>query len=124
MATYLDTLSKEPQRLRGGLVQLAEDQEANVTRLEHIFGDYISKLDQNVLRYLMLRQRFGAGHGETLEAERVMEDSSKPVTELRGVLQRQREILEVFKGHLQEYDQTGALASLSSSGAEVPAETV
>lgn len=120
MATYLDTLSADPERLRRGLTRLVEDQQAYVERLERLLSEYLTQLDVNVLRFLMLRQKFGPGHSETMDAERKTEDASKPVTELRGVVSRQREILALFRSYLDEFERTGAIASLAASGAEAP----
>lgn len=121
MATYLDQLSGEPERLRQALTRLVDQQQANVQRLEQLFGEYVGHLDQQVLRALFLRQLFGAGHGETMEAERNAEDSSKPVTELRGVLTRQRGILELYRKYQDEFERTGGLQSLSTEGVKLPA---
>jgi hypothetical protein len=120
VATYLESLSANPERLRRGLTKMVEDQEAYVNRLQALLDEYVFQLDVNVLRFLALRQKLGPGHGETMEAERRTEDSSKPVTELRQVVARQSEILELFRGHLREFERTGAVASLATGAEEVP----
>ncbi|MBI4494415.1 MAG: hypothetical protein HY690_16655 [Chloroflexi bacterium] len=120
MATYLDQLAGDPERLRRALLQVTDDQRALVRRMEDIFEGYVAQLDQHVLRLLMLRRRYGPGHSDTQEEERRTEDASKPVTELRGVLERQRELLALYQGYVEEFERTGALQSLASISAEVP----
>lgn len=121
MATYLEQLASEPERLGQMLVRLVDEQQAAVGRLEALLAEYAAQLDQQVLRTLLLRQRFGAGHGEVMEAERRAEDASKPVTELRGMLERQREVLGLYQACLQEFEQTGAVKLLAASGPDLPA---
>lgn len=69
MASYIELLLDDSERVRKALQVLMEEQEARLRQLSTALQEYSDTLDRNILRTLIFRTTFGAGQQETLTAE-------------------------------------------------------
>ena len=97
VSSLQEQLFADTARLRRAISALVLTQERAVERLVAALDEQQAELDRHVLRIALLRDRFGDGNVETTNAMRDAEDASKPVTETRMALERQRQILEIYR---------------------------
>jgi hypothetical protein len=77
-------------------------------------------LDQHIMRTVLFRAKFGAGATESLSAETVAEEASKPVTEAVRRVERETQILQVFQDALERIASGATLEDLGLAIAEMP----
>lgn len=109
MASYIELLLDDSERVRKALQVLMEEQEARLRQLSTALQEYTDTLDRNILRTLIFRTTFGAGQQETLTAETETAEASKPVTEVTRQIQRQTMILDAYREALQKVEAGGKL---------------
>lgn len=109
MASYIELLLDDSERVRKALQVLMEEQEARLRQLSTALQEYSDTLDRNILRTLIFRTTFGAGQQETLTAETETAEASKPVTEVTRQIQRQTMILDAYREALQKVEAGGKL---------------
>lgn len=109
MASYIELLLDDSERVRKALQVLMEEQEARLRQLTTALQEYSDTLDRNILRTLIFRTTFGAGQQETLTAETETAEASKPVTEVTRQIQRQTMILDAYREALQKVEAGGKL---------------
>lgn len=109
MASYIELLLDDSERVRKALQVLMEEQEARLRQLTTALQEYTDTLDRNILRTLIFRTTFGAGQQETLTAETETAEASKPVTEVTRQIQRQTMILDAYREALQKVEAGGKL---------------
>ena len=102
MSSLQEQLFADTARLRRAVNALVSTQERIVARLRAQLEEQQADLDREVLRLALLRQRFGESHTETINAMRDAEEASKPLTETRQAFERQRQILELYRGKQAE----------------------
>jgi uncharacterized coiled-coil protein SlyX len=102
VSSLQEQLLNDTARLRRAINALVISQERVVERLRTTLDEQQAELDKHVLRLALLRDRFGEANMETIAAMRDAEDASKPVTETRTALERQRQIREVFRSKHNE----------------------
>lgn len=109
MASYIELLLDDSERVRKALQGLMEEQEARLRQLTTALQEYSDTLDRNILRTLIFRTTFGAGQQETMTAETETGEASKPVTEVTRQIQRQTMILDAYREALQKVEAGGKL---------------
>lgn len=109
MASYIELLLDDSERVRKALQGLMEEQEARLRQLTTALQEYSDALDRSILRTLIFRTTFGAGQQETLTAETETGEASKPVTEVTRQIQRQTMILDAYREALQKVETGGRL---------------
>ena len=97
MSSLQEQLLADASRLRRAINALVATQERVVERLRATFEEQQAELDRQVLRLALLRERFGDNHIETINAIRDAEEASKPLAETRLALERQRQILDLYR---------------------------
>ncbi|GEM_PF-3811374 len=97
MSSLQEQLFADTARLRRAIDALVATQEQVVKRLRAQLDEHQAELDRQVLRLALLRERFGEGHIETINAMRDAEEASKPLAETRAALERQRQLLELYR---------------------------
>jgi len=97
VSSLQEQLLADASRLRRAINALVTTQERVVERLRATFEEQQAELDRQVLRLALLRERFGDNHIETINAIRDAEEASKPLAETRLALERQRQILDLYR---------------------------
>src|SRR5947207_62695 len=96
MASYMELLAEDPQRVRAALEALIEHQERYLQELEDTLEGHKQLLDQCILRTFIFRNAFGA-NAETQLAETETEEVSKPVTEAMKQYERGTTVLTAYR---------------------------
>ncbi|MEA2642807.1 MAG: hypothetical protein QOF51_4201 [Chloroflexota bacterium] len=112
MATYMDVLAEDKERMRRGLEGLIQEQEQRVGELTNELHSLMQRLDQLILRTLIYRNTYGAGGTETMAAETDTEEASKPVTEVTRQLERERAMLKTYRDALAQITSGAPLEDL------------
>ena len=100
MASYLDSLIADRERMHRALAALIEAEAAAVRELQTSLESYAQNLDAQILRLMVYRGLYGPSLGETLSAQTDVEEASKPHTAtLQHLAQRQR-ILQALQDAL------------------------
>lgn len=120
MASYIDTLGEDRDRIRRALKGLIEEQETRIRELSETLSEYGTLLDRHVLRTMIFRGAFGSGGAETMLAETETEVASKPVTEAAKQLERETNILKLYQEALARIESGGSLEDLG----KIPAVNV
>jgi len=102
VSSLQEQLLADATMLRRAVNALVASQEKVVERLRLALDEQQAELDRQVLRASLLRERFGEGHIETSNAMHEMEDALKPVSETRALLDRQRQILDLYRAKQSE----------------------
>lgn len=112
MASYMDLLGGDQERMRKALQGLVEEQEATIAQLKVSLAEYTDVLDRRILRTMVFRKAFGEGQTDTLTAETDTEEASKPVTEATRQLEKETHILNAYKEALAQVEAGGSLDSM------------
>ncbi|MBM2810218.1 MAG: hypothetical protein HW416_977 [Chloroflexi bacterium] len=118
MASYIETLFGDRDRITSCLKTLIEQQESTIADLERRRDASMVLLDQHIMRTVLFRAKFGAGATESLSSETSAEEASKPVTDAVRRVERETQIMQVFRDALEKI-QSGA--SLEDLGLAIPA---
>jgi uncharacterized coiled-coil protein SlyX len=102
VSSLQEQLLADTTRLRRAINALVSTQDRVVERLRAAFEEQQAELDKQILRLALLRERFGDSHIETINAIRDAEDANKPLTETRLALERQRQILDLYRSKQNE----------------------
>jgi len=112
MASYVELLAENPERVRSALERLIAHQEAYLKELEETVEGHKVVLDESILRTIIFRNAFGAT-ADTLMAETETEEASKPVTEAMQQHERETRVLALYR---QALAQIGTGQDLESLG--------
>lgn len=120
MASYIETLFEDRDRITSCLKTLIEQQESKIADLERLRDSSMVLLDQHIVRTVLFRAKFGAGATESLSAETLAEEASKPVTDAVRRVERETQILQIFKDALEKIASGASLEDLGLTIAEMP----
>lgn len=112
MASYIELLAEDRQRMRQGLEKLIEQQEGRIRELSATLAQYSEVLDRRILRTMIFRNIFGAGQADSLTAEVDTEEASKPVTETTRQLERETQVLKAYRDAVQQLEAGAPLEEL------------
>ena len=104
MASYVDELSEDRQRVSKALNTLIAEQEELVRDLSDALNEYRDVLDRLIIRTMIYRNIYGATQGQTVMAEKDAQDASRPVTETAAQLERETEVLRVYREAVKQVD--------------------
>jgi hypothetical protein len=112
MATYVEMLAENRERVEKTLRELIEQQEHRIVEINEELAGYIQVLDQWILRTTVFRNTYGAGQQDTLIAETATEEASKPVTEATRQREKETQILDSFRRALEQLQEGMPLEDL------------
>ena len=116
MATYLDTLRADRERLRRALTALIQGEAAAVRDLQADVETHARKLDEQIVRLMVLRGIYGPSSAESFAAQTDVEESSKPHTAALQELATHQRILQALQEALIRLDQGQAIDVATESG--------
>jgi hypothetical protein len=105
MATYLDALTGDRERMRRALTALIEAEAATVRELQANLERYARTLDEQIVRVMVYRKLFGPSSSETLNAQTAVEEASKPHTATMQELAQRQRILQGLQEALVELER-------------------
>jgi hypothetical protein len=97
MASYVDELTEDRGRVLKALATLIEEQEEMVRDLTEAVAEYREALDRAIIRTMIYRNMYGPSQALTMMAEKDAQDASSPVNETTLRLERETQILHVFR---------------------------
>jgi hypothetical protein len=112
MPSYVDELTEDRGRVLKALTSLIEEQEELVRDLTDALTEYREVLDRAILRTMIYRNVFGATQTQSIMAEKDAQDASRPVTETTAQVERESEVLRVYREALKQID-TGLPLSMA-----------
>lgn len=109
MASYLEVLTEDRERMRRALMAQIEEEAAAIRQLQEELEQYGALLDQKIVRLMIFRGLFGAAQQETLNAQVDAEEASKPHTSAREQLAHHEKVLQGLQDALVRLLQTGSI---------------
>jgi chromosome segregation ATPase len=109
MASYLDTLLADRERVQQALQALIAEETAAVRQLEEQLAASTRRLDQLIVRLTVYRAVFGPGASQALDLQTAIEDAAKPHAQLRADLAQRQRVLQALQEALQRVAQGGRL---------------
>lgn len=110
MASYIELLLDDSDRVRKALEGLIEEQEARLHQLSASLQGYSDALDRLVLRTVIFRTTFGAGQQETLTSETETAEASKPLTAVTRQIEKETMIVNAYREALQKVEAGSTIA--------------
>jgi hypothetical protein len=114
MASYLDTLMADRERLNRALTAQVEAEAARVRDLQGEVATCAHALDQQIVRLLVFRGLYGASSQDTLLQETEVEEVSKPHTSALQELAQHQRILQGLQEALIRLSQGQSLEATAS----------
>ena len=105
MATYLDSLMGDRERMERALSAQIESEAARVRDLQADVASYANTLDEQIVRLMIFRRLYGRSAQETLMAETDVEEASKPHTAALQELATHQKILQALQEALIKLKQ-------------------
>ena len=119
MATYLDGLIADRERMRRALIALIESEAEAVRELQTNVESYARTLDERIVRLMVYRGLFGPSQAETMTAQVEVEDASKPhAAAMQQLAQRQR-ILQALQEALIRLDRGEPISAVGKGDAKL-----
>jgi chromosome segregation ATPase len=118
MASYLDSLLADRERVQQALQALIAEETAAVRQLEEQLAASTRRLDQLIVRLTVYRAVFGPGSSQALDLQTAIEDAAKPHAQLRSDLAQRQRVLQALQEALQRVAQGGRLDA--SAPADAP----
>jgi predicted metallo-beta-lactamase superfamily hydrolase len=115
MASYLETLTADRERMRRALMGQIEEEAAAIRQLQEELEQRSVVLDQKIVRLMVFRSVFGPSQQETLNAQVDVEEASKPHTAARELLAYHQKVLQALQEALLRLQQTGSIEPGSAS---------
>jgi hypothetical protein len=109
MASYLEALTEDRERMRRALMGQIEEEAAAIRQLQEDLEQYASVLDQKIIRLMIYRGLFGESQQEALSAQVDVEEASKPHTSARDQLAHHQKVLQALQEALLRLQQTGSI---------------
>jgi len=109
MASYLEALTADRERMRRALMGQIEEEAAAIRQLQESLEQYGAMLDQKIVRLMIFRGIFGPSQQETLSAQVDVEEASKPHTTAREALAHHQRVLQALQEALLRLQQTGSM---------------
>ena len=119
MATYLDSLMDDRERIERALTAQIEAEAARVRDLQADVASYANTLDQQIVRLMIFRGIYGRSAQETLLAETDVEEASKPHTSAVQELATHQRILQALQEALIKLKQGQSLDAATTGEARV-----
>jgi len=110
MPSYVDELSDDRGRVIKALQSLIDEEEEIVHDLTDQLVEYREQLDRAVIRTMIYRNLYGPNQGLTVMAEKDAQDAMSPVNETTLRLDRETEILRVFRETIKQVEEGSPLS--------------
>jgi hypothetical protein len=114
MATYLESLMGDRERLNRALTAQIEAEAARVRDLQGEVATYAAALDQQIVRLLIYRGLYGVSSQDTLSQETEVEEVSKPHTAALQELAQHQRVLQGLQEALIRLTQGQSLEATAS----------
>jgi hypothetical protein len=114
MATYLESLMGDRERLNRALTAQIEAEAARVRDLQGEVATYAAALDQQIVRLLIYRGLYGVSSQDTLSQETEVEEVSKPHTAALQELALHQRVLQGLQEALIRLTQGQSLEATAS----------
>jgi hypothetical protein len=114
MASYLENLMADRERLGRALTAQIEAEAARVRDLQGEVANYAHALDQQIVRLLIFRGLYGVSSQDTLTQETEVEEVSKPHTAALAELAQHQRILQGLQEALIRLSQGQGLEATAS----------
>jgi hypothetical protein len=118
MASYLETLTEDRERMRRALMSQIEEEAAAIRQLQEDLEQYAVVLDQKIVRLMIFRGIFGPSQQETLSAQVDVEEASKPHTLARDQLAYHQRVLQALQDALLRLQQTGSIDASAAQASD------
>ncbi|MBX5490404.1 MAG: hypothetical protein IRZ14_04540 [Chloroflexi bacterium] len=109
MASYLETLLADRERVRQALQALIEEEAAAVRTLREQLAASTRRLDQLIVRLTVYRAVFGPASSQALDLQTAIEDAGKPHGQLQAELAQRERVLQALQEALARVEQGGRL---------------
>jgi hypothetical protein len=119
MATYLESLMGDRERMERALTALIETEAGRVRDLQAEVASHAKTLDEQIIRLMVFRGLYGRSAQETLSAETAAEEASKPHTAALQELASHQKILQALQEALIKLKQGQPLDPSASGGARL-----
>ncbi len=119
MATYLDSLIADRERMERALTAQIEAEAARVRDLQADVASHASTLDQQIVRLMIFRGIYGRSAQETLLAETDVEEASKPHTAALQELATHQRILQALQEALIKLKQGQSLDAATTGESKI-----
>ena len=117
MASYLDILMADRERMRRALKGQIEAEAAVVRDLQTELERLAVELDQKIVRLMIFRGLFGPAQQETLAAQVEVEEVAKPHGTAAAQLAYHQRLLQSMQEGLLRLEQSGSIEATGSSDA-------
>jgi hypothetical protein len=118
MASYLESLTEDRERMRRALMAQVDEDDAAIRQLQEDLEQYAAVLDQKIVRLMIFRGLFGHSQQETLNAQVEVEEASKPHTAARDQLAYHQRVLQALQEALLRLQQTGSIDGQTTPSTE------
>lgn len=118
MASYLETLTADRERMRRALMGQIEEEAAAIRQLQEELEQCAVVLDQKIVRLMVFRGIFGPSQQETMGAQIDVEEASKPHTLARDQLAYHQRVLQALQEALLRLQQTGSIGGSEAQAAD------
>ncbi|HLI25973.1 MAG TPA: hypothetical protein VKZ60_02815 [Chloroflexota bacterium] len=109
MASYLEILLADRERVQQALQALIGEETAAVRELEEQLTASTRRLDQLLVRLTIYRAVFGPASTQALDLQTAIEDAAKPHAQLRADLAQRQRVLQALQEALARVAQGGRL---------------
>jgi hypothetical protein len=110
MATYLDALLADRERMRRAMMALIESEAATVRELQTDVEKYALALDAQIMRLMIYRNLYGESQAEALNAQTDVEEASKPHTAAVQQLVTHQRVLQALQEALIRLEKGESIA--------------
>ena len=105
MASYVEELMADRERLRRALTGVIEAEAAAVRELQANSQSYARALDEQIVRYTIYRTLYGPTQAETERARIAVEEASKPHVTAELELEQHQRILQALQEALMRIER-------------------
>ena len=117
MASYLDSLMADRERMRRALKAQIELEAAAVRDLQAELDRLAGELDQKIVRLMIFRGLFGPAQQETMNAQVEVEEVAKPHGAATAQLAYRQRVLQSLQEALLRLEQSGTIDGSTPSAA-------
>jgi hypothetical protein len=110
MPSYIDELTDDRGRQVKALTSLLEEEEQLIRDLTQALLEYRDTLDRAVVRAMIFRNLYGPAQSLTQMAEVDAQEASSPVNETQTRLEREMQLLRVYRQALKQIEDGFPLA--------------
>ena len=115
MASYVEELMADRERLRRALTGVIEAEAAAVRELQANSQSYARALDEQIVRYTIYRALYGPSQTETERARIAVEEASKPHVAAELELEHRQRILQALQDALMRVERGEPIDATASS---------